>query len=100
MSPFDTPFAQAIAALGKTPETITKRLRAKGIKGYRRVASACPIANYLKACGFPNVTVATSAGRYTTDRQHDSDESIALPEGVKKWITDFDDGKYPEFYLE
>jgi hypothetical protein len=99
MSQFDTPFAQAVAALGETPESVTEALRAKGIKGYRRMAGSCPIANYLKACGFPKVSVATDAKRYMADSE-DSDESVSFPKGVRDWISSFDDGKYPEFYVE
>ena len=99
MSKFDTPFAQAIAALGDTPEKVTEALKAKGVRGYRQSASSCPIAKYLNACGFPVVTVCTSAKRYR-DKAEDSEESITLPNGVKNWIIAFDEGKYPEFYLE
>src|SRR5512135_1878764 len=99
MSQFDTPFAQAIDALGQTPESVTAKMREMGIKGYRRMAGSCPVARYLWACGFPRVTVSSSARRYR-DSRDDSEESVSLNVGVKQWICDFDDGKYPEFYLE
>ena len=100
MSMFDTPFAQAIDSLGTTPESVTEALRAKGIKGYRQMASSCPVARYLVACGFPSVTVATSAKRYRTGHTDNSEESVSLNRGVQQWIRNFDDGMYPEFYLE
>ena len=99
MANFQTPFEQAIRAWGDTPEQVTEVLRSKGIKGYRMSAGRCPIANYLKSCGFPQVTVATSAKRYRdVSPESQSEESISLPPGVRSWVMDFDDGKYPEFH--
>lgn len=95
-------FLEAIKSLGQTPEEVTLALREKGIKGYRQMASSCPIARYLNACGFPRVTVASSAKRYQNEfveKEHDAEESVSLPKGVQDWITRFDDGQYPEFYL-
>lgn len=100
MSQFDTPFAQAVASLGDTPESVTEALKAKGIRGYRRMASSCPIAKYLNACGFKIVTVATHAQNYKGQMDEHADETVSLPQGVKEWICNFDDGKYPEFYQE
>lgn len=98
MSQYDTPFAKAVASLGETPESVTEALRAKGIKGYRRLASSCPIAKYLNACGFKIVTVATHAQNYKGQEDQSPDEAVSLSQGVRDWITGFDDGKYPEFY--
>lgn len=98
MSQYDTPFAKAVASLGETPESVTEALRAKGIKGYRRMASSCPIAKYLNACGFKIVTVAAHAHTYRNQEDHYAEEMISLPKGVTDWIIGFDDGKYPEFY--
>ena len=95
-----TPFEKAVASLGKTPEEVSIALQGKGIKGYRRMASCCPVAKYLQSCGFPTVTVATHAHRYQHPKDENADEMISLPQGVREWITNFDDGKYPEFYLE
>lgn len=93
-------FEQAVKSLGETPEEVLLALREKGVKGYRRMAGSCPVAKYLNACGFPNVTVCTSAKCYRDgSKEADSEQSIYLPSGVQKWICDFDDGKYPEFYL-
>ena len=98
MSQFDTPFVKAVKSLGETGESVMAALREKGVKGYRSQCSRCPVANYLKACGFTDVTVAGHANRY--NRSDDSDESILLPLGVRDWIAQFDQGKYPEFYQE
>lgn len=96
-----TPFEQAIAALGNTPEQVTAVLRAKGIKGYRCSAGRCPVANYLKSCGFPQVTVATSAKCYRDERcESQVEESVQLNAGVRNWIIGFDDGAFPEFYQQ
>lgn len=94
---------EAIEALGTTPEQVSSKLRDMGIKGYRRMASSCPIAKYVKACGFPHVTVATYVKVYQ-DRGSDigdvADQTHLLPQGVRDWIAGFDEGEYPEFYLE
>lgn len=100
MSQFDTPFAKAVASLGETPKQVSEALQARGIKGYRQIASRCPIAHYLNACGFPHVTVATYAHRYSTSKAENAEEMVSLPKVVKDWIYDFDNGKYPEFYQE
>lgn len=92
-------FLEAVDSLGVTSEEVLIALRAKGIKGYRQSASQCPIAKYLNACGFPKVTVCTSAKYYGERSQDWSEQSISLPPGVVKWTIDFDNGKYPEFYL-
>lgn len=91
-------FQEAIQALGTMPEQVTNKLREMGIKGYRSSAGRCPVANYLKACGFPEVTVACHAKRYPNeDVRERAAEVVALPDGVKQWIRDFDDGKLSEF---
>jgi len=95
-----TPFEQAVASLGDTPESVTEALRAKGIKGYRRLASSCPIAKYLNACGFKIVTVATHAHNYRHPMDEYAEQAISLNKGVREWIIGFDDGKYPEFYQD
>ena len=92
---------QAMQALGDTPESVTAKLREKGIKGYRRIAHSCPLAKYLKQeCGVENVTIGTTANVFSGPTAHTSDESYMLPDGVKVWVQNFDDGMYPEFYLE
>ncbi len=93
-------FLEAIKSLGETPEEVTLALQAQGIKGYRQMASSCPVARYLNACGFPHVTVSTSAKRYRDgSKESESEESVYLCAGVQEWIRRFDDGEYPEFYL-
>lgn len=94
-----TPFEQAVASLGTTPEEVSIALQSKGIKGYRRMASCCPVAKYLNACGFPSVTVANHAQKYENGVDM-ADETISLSQGVKDWIGNFDAGAYPQFYLE
>lgn len=91
-------FEEAIASLGTTPEEVTLKLREKGIKGSPCSASHCPIANYLKVCGFPHVGVSTYANRYPNDSHTaDSLESHRLPHGVWDWIVQFDSNQYSEF---
>lgn len=90
---------EAIKALGTTPESVTVKLREVGVKGYRRICHSCPIAKYLNACGFSEVTIGTTANTFRNGSDA-SDESYILPDGVKVWVQNFDDGMYPEFYLE
>ena len=89
---------EAMQALGETPESVTAKLRELGVKGYRRIAHSCPLAKYLHTCGFKDVTIGTTANVYKGG--HESDESYILPDGVKVWVQNFDDGLYPEFWLE
>lgn len=91
---------EAMQALGTTPESVTAKLRENGIKGYRRLAHSCPIAKYLNKCGFADVTIGTTANIFNGPTSHTSDESYILPDGVKVWVQNFDDGMYPEFWLE
>lgn len=100
MSQFDTPFAAAVRSLGDTPSSVAEALKTKNIKGYRNRASVCPVANYLKSFGYTDVSVGMAAHRFSGPTADDSDESVSLPEGVKEWIRNFDDGQYPEFYQE
>jgi len=91
---------EAMKALGTTTESVTAKLREKGIKGYRRLAHSCPLAKYLKQeCQVQDVTVGTTANIYQGESQT-PDESYMLPDGVKVWVQNFDDGMYPEFWLD
>lgn len=91
-------FIEAINTLGDSPESVSAKLQEMNIKGYKRQAGFCPIAKYLNACGFPDVTVSSLAMRYGKDR-HVADEVVPLPLGVQAWIRNFDDDKYPEFSI-
>lgn len=89
---------EAMQALGTTPESVTAKLREKGIRGYRRIAHSCPLAKYLKQeCQREDATIGTSANLYKGGSLN-PDESYILPDGVKVWVQEFDDGKHPEFY--
>lgn len=92
-------FAEAIRSLGNTPEEVTKLFREKGIKGYRSSAGGCPVAMYLKSCGFRSVTVSNVAKRYESERVGEASETVDLPEGVRQWILDFDGKRNEEFNL-
>lgn len=92
----NTSFEQAIASLGTTSQTIGDALRAKGIKGKRNSCTTCPIAEYLKACGFDGVVVV---GTMTADHFPvvGKIQSVNLPDSVQNWIASFDNDAYKEF---
>lgn len=91
-----TTLTNAIAALGTSVEQVTQVLRDRGIKGYKRMASTCPIAQYLNYCGFKDVTVAgTTIKRY--EGGPESVEVVGIPKAVVDWVCQFDDGLLPEF---
>ena len=92
-------FIEAINALGSSPESIATKLREMGIKGYKCSAGNCPVAKYLNACGFPEVTVSYRVSRYPNHATHTPEETVYLQEGVQEWIRRFDDGQFPEFSL-
>lgn len=91
---------EAIKALGTTQDEVTAKLKESGIKGYRRMASSCPIAKYLNGCGFPFVTVGGYVNVYASNSSQDAEYTYHLPHAVRMWALDFDAGYYPEFYLE
>lgn len=74
--------------LGRTEAEVVAKLKALGIKGAKRSAAHCPIAEYLVSLGFGGVTVSGTA---TTDTQRGW-----LPDPVRAFALSFDDGKYPE----
>jgi hypothetical protein len=41
--------AEALAALGDTPDAVAETLRAGGWRGSRKACGACPVAVYLRA---------------------------------------------------
>lgn len=92
-------FQEAVQSLGTTPEQVEAKLRASHIRGSRRSAGYCPIARYLKSCGFTDVTVSDKVRLYnSTSGKAPAIEVVSLPEGVKQWIMDFDAGKHNEFW--
>jgi hypothetical protein len=96
-----SPLESAIHDLGDTAESIATKLREKKIKGRLRRACDCPIANYLKVCGFSSVSVSVKAiftqGLHYSEEHWGGPETANVPNQVGRWILDFDDGKYPEF---
>lgn len=78
--------------LGQTEAEVVAKLKQLGIKGARRSACHCIIAEYLVSLGFSGVTVGTTV---TTDTQR-----AWLPEHVQTFAMHFDDGKYPELVAQ
>ena len=60
---------EALSWLGETVEEVAEGLRARGIKGRRTIANACPLANYLSiwwnsASVWQDISVCDSANDY------------------------------------
>lgn len=70
--------------LGKTTDEVANTLRAAGITGERMSFLHCPIANYLRANGYPDVHVGSHLASL------DNDVSVALPPPVVRFIRSFD----------
>lgn len=81
----------ALARLGSSPEEIAESLNTKGISGYRRKPTNCPIANYLKQ-EFPNVGLIYVGGVVCFDET----KKIPTPTEVREFINGFDKGFYPK----
>ena len=90
---------EALAGLGSTKEEVSKVLRDKRIMGYPRSATQCPIANYLKSCGFPYVTVDGSLAKVYEGfgYDHGVKEVATMPPHVMNWVLEFDLGHHSQF---
>jgi len=74
---------------------IAQKLNEAGIKGKARACSFCPMANYLNKTldgGF----FVTHEKVFVLDETFDFDEDMYVdtPESVRKFVKDFDAGKY------
>lgn len=78
---------QALAALGDTPDAVAAELRRLGVKGRRRDAFGCPIAEYLRMLG-----LAGMVGTWAVNG-----ESLTAFPAVRDFILAFDrHGQYLE----
>lgn len=86
---------QALAALGSTAEQVAQTLKAKGIKGVRAKIGSCPVASYLqRECYDDGITVGLSCAG--NDNLVSVSQQEEIPDHVRKFVRDFDDGLYPE----
>ena len=94
-----------LAALGDTRDAVAATLKDKGIKGYRNSLGSCPVARYLRTCGYQwayvmahNVTVGESQapGAITPYRTSQGEIAVLPSEAVSSFIIAFDQGMYPE----
>ena len=90
---------EALIALGDEDQKIAAVLRAKGIKGRKNEACACPIANYLAGIfgemSTPAVEETTVKLLGWDDRMH-----MQLPDAVQDFVESFDLGWFPELIEE
>lgn len=78
---------QVLASLGSSVREVVETLRNAGITGKPRSCSACPIAKYLHANGFPSASVGTRAAYEDVTGQY-----TVLPYPVRDFINEFDLG--------
>jgi len=86
-----------VSDLGSNVKTIAKRLKARGIKGYQGEGSSCPLANYFLDCGFDEVSVPDSD---VVEMFRLDDELFPMPKAFRNFVSQFDDGKFPELVEE
>jgi hypothetical protein len=89
--------------LGKTPVTVARNLKKRGITGVKHQSRACPLANFFREeltpfCG-DAATVSVDGDKlkvYNSSRNIIID--VKLPKALKQFVKGFDSGKYD--YLE
>ena len=87
----------ALDALGSTKDAIARTLRDKGIKGERRSACNCPIAQYLRTCGWSGWSRVEVSGRGVSAYDDLAPPvRVSLPAAVFSFVLAFDGGCYPE----
>jgi hypothetical protein len=85
--------AEALAALGDTPDAVAETLRAGGWRGQRASCESCPLARYL-------------AGSFGGEWMSASTETLAPfgwvrhPQPVAEFVVRFDRGHYPDLVAE
>lgn len=97
---------ELLTALGDDEDLIAQRLLEGGFKAHLHglsKCSACPIARYLRANGYPDQQVGCED---TWDPTIDFDEDrgngsyyTLMPEPVIRFIALFDSGRFPELVL-
>lgn len=91
---------QLLNGMGNTSIEVAAFLKQQGIKGRRYNANnmSCPVKQYLVNKGAENFSVNTNYVRI----RHQEDKPftfVDLPDGVSKFVHDFDNGKYPELAI-
>lgn len=92
--------AQALAALPDTADGIAAHLAEKGIRGGRREAEHCPIANYLTGTGFHTASVSPLCVIAWVETDLGRAETADLPDRVNQFVSRFDAGEWPALVCE
>lgn len=88
--------AQHLEALGATSQEVAVKLTELDCKGRITRTTLCPVAVYLKRCGFPSAGVSQRTVLVDPADWDDAELiSIRTPDPVARFIDDFDDGAYP-----
>ena len=77
-----------------TPLEVANKLRKEEIKGQRRQAGNCPIANYLRIKGLTDIAVGGRVAHFRSEplRNH----HVPVPAVVDLFIYGFDSGGYED----
>lgn len=81
--------------LGTSVKSIRQNLKKMKIKGDRSEVGSCPLANYLQARGFDEVSVDGDVEVYNIGGASESFH-FSLPQAFHDFVSQFDDGKFPE----
>ena len=95
----DTDLANAIAALGETPDEIAKALQKLGIKGEPGNQHSCPLANYLKPKIEGDDMLPDITEEYTAIRGLPEGTNVAKmknPNHIQLFILRFDAHQFPD----
>lgn len=102
----DAGVAEAIAALGTTPNAVAESLSREALVGKPRDDCGCPVALYLQAV----IEEHPRAGIYHDDhwfacvwskgRGRNAELTVNLPDAVRDFVLAFDRGEYPDLIEE
>ncbi len=92
--------ATLLEALGATSDEVASRLEEFGVRGFVADSRGCAVATYLNAVvgSDPQVrSVAVLAERVLISpmKRWRPPVTVALPESVRRFVAEFDAGKYP-----
>lgn len=84
---------EALSWLGDTVEEVAEGLRARGIKGKKNIANACPLSNYLRIW-YPNPSVFVNVSCISEEADYYFLDNT--PEPCMSFINSFDCGYFPD----
>lgn len=85
-----TEIHECLEKLGKTADEVHTSLLVMGIRGRRLRSCHCPLANYIKSITNES-GVSVSPWRYEVNHVY-----TVMPKGCTEFVSNFDDGFYPD----